>query len=507
MRQQPLVSWAVKAFDQIGLFMRDMGGAMHRFVSAAFHRSDLVEDSDVQDQLLMCLGPLPRVSMSQTAEAQFLGQPRRSAANVAERLASTVHFGTRAFAGGVCSHIAYLIAGSSPTLQPIAVITTSAYDETPLPFSVEDMFSLAREFPDTAEKLVPLTTGAARASYLQASGLDQIVDNAAAAVNDATAAGKCKLAKKMVKVLQSDQALIFVCKVIATGHFLSIRVGLTAPLQYADSCTGEVLARFWKEQMHVPGLDELRKLFPLNIDQVNTDKGSSNIRCERSAQNQSRPMTQRLSFPCDVHNMSTAQGSAYTPVSDTVSQVLSLALAQRQGQSTGVFRGELVAVVEARARVFQANPPDARHPDMLYRDRIFDVFLPSTTLSNDMRKTKLKALMQGNMLDKSIAVYTKDEHFNVHKWAEAVGWLLFPHAIVKFSRGRWLTSTESIQGCGLLACTHRLLEIVIPRWVKVLYKKHPGPVPQSASIGIGDWCMSDSDGDGEDTRGVGLSHI
>ena len=104
-----------------------------------------------------------------------------------------------------------------------------------------------------------------------------------------------------IKVLQSEHYVLFLFYDGDNGRRPALCVPFTAPLEITDSCTGEVVHAFLREQLTIPMLDQLRGLFPFSFDVGCADKGSANIKAEAIALADLSTRSSRLLLPCDLH--------------------------------------------------------------------------------------------------------------------------------------------------------------------------------------------------------------
>jgi hypothetical protein len=379
-------------------------------------------DPELAAELDHCLGALPRGSMTLQAEAELIATTRHHTSSMPIRLGAVVHFGSRLFVASLLSHIRFKIAKCQ--WRAIACFMVCGYDETPLQFRVGDFDALAfqkRSFPELMGQLLPERD---------------------AAVQDHSAPPEAKKERQTCKVLQSEQSLAMILHSPQQGRFVAIKVPLTSPLQVADHCTGESLVQFLEEQNHIAGIDSFRKLFPVNIDSISCDRGSANIRAEGALEESSALQSiARVPLACDAHIVSTSQGYAFKPVQLQVSGMLSFALAQSPGGAAGKFRSVIVRALCNNVHVYDSAPPPPDNPGILHREAVLDAFMPETCPAAKLRRARFRYFLNaGSLWDRSIAWFTLDPSPDILKWAKHVSTILFPAAIPKFTRTRWLTS-------------------------------------------------------------------
>ena len=113
---------------------------------------------------------------------------------------------------------------------------------------------------------------------------------------------------------------------------------MPCPIQCGDSSAAEVIKAMLGFQCHFPLLASLMKLFPACFRINSRDRGSGNLRYERSlwAQAQSAGICSlSLGLLCSVHVVHTAFGLGLSLVSSTVSSVIAMALAMQVSASFG----------------------------------------------------------------------------------------------------------------------------------------------------------------------------
>lgn len=294
------------------------------------------------------------------------------------------------------------------------------------------------------------------------------------------------------KVLQSDHSIVVVVQHIQSGRYQMTTFPLASPLQFADSCTSDVIVAFLREQLNVPLLEAVRARFPYNWDVGVTDRGSANLKAESQMQH-GDPSANRLTIPCNLHIGFNSQGRQFDPVKEVVSCMIAFALSQRPGGALSKFRAELSSVLVSMVTIVESRPPSSEDPRIVHRDAIFALFLGECNLPTQKRRASLELLFNGNLDDDAIVWHTGGQVvLSVDEWAEEAVGALFPHATPLFPRHRWLRSHSTINEIGLLGCCHGLLQKVVPRWLSALAGKVPRPLlPDGAPGGA----VFEDDGD------------
>jgi hypothetical protein len=419
----------------------------HRYVSIVVPHM-CPEDTAVEEEVNYCLGPLPRHVMSIAAEAALLSKPRSDVQTMSLRLGAAVHFASRAFAGSLASHIGHYIQTDQG--EPIAAFLQGAYDETPMPFRIANL-QMGRKFPETSDTL----------ALPSSKGHLQIITETAKQTQNC-------------KVLQSEHTMVFLLQVKRSDRYLCLSCPLSCPLQTCDRCPAEVLVQFIKEQTCVPMLQDVRALFPLNIDQIVCDRGSNNIRAENSMGDAT---VNRSTTHCGAHMASTVQGISYKPVTSVIAGNLAFALAQRPGGALCKLRQELVEVLLLNATHVQQEPPGPDDPNNVHIDWLLDICIPADSEANSLRRLCYKQSLCGSNVQLTpISFYTLVDEPDMKGWATSLAAVMLPRAIPKFARTRWLTTAIPIQESTLLANTHHVLRQVVPRWVAVLQGKPKPPL-------------------------------
>ena len=435
--QQPHREKTSRPTVALALFVRHVGRLVHRETSRAFQQA---QDAAVPDKLARAfehyVGAEARGALSLVAERRILNISRKDAHDMPITIAAVSHLANRSFAASLCSHILRL--AESGSLRLVSCGTSSSYDETPLPFAM------------------PVAHQGKEHSFWE----DTTDDSVAEWKRKPIGLLQSSKAKQTCKILQSSHQLGFLVYNNTKEEFLAILVPLNAPLSVADSCTGEVLVQFLREQLHVPLMTAAAEKFGFVFRSSTSDRAKTNFKAERA-------FTTSLHVSCDLHIASNVQGRQYEPIQSTISGLLAAALAQKPWGALGKLREALSFVLLQRLVIIAGPPPCADDPRTLHRARLLDLFLPRTC-RGDARRLQLATLMNGDWTSATIHWHTEEANPDRNRWAALLVDALVPTAWPVFPRARWLLSHAAINEAGLLACCHRLLEQVLPAWVAML---------------------------------------
>lgn len=421
-----------------------VGRQVHCLVASAF-RENVRVTKKVLSAVEHYLGDIPRGAGSLAAERRILQWSRRDIAELPQDLGMIAHLAVRSFVGTVCTHILNLIDDQKVKL--IACGTSSTYDETPLKFQVDCDTQNPRRFDE-----VPAIEGPPG---------EQAEPEAK----------RRKMVAQTCKVLQSDHKVMILLEI--NGNLCAIYVPLAPPLQSADSVTGEVTAKFLKEQLEIPSFAMLRSKAKFPFDVASCDRAGSNLRAEHALASESLA-NHRLTLACILHMAHTVQGRQYDPIQNFISGLLAFAVAQRAAGASEEFRTALVYVLSKRVAPVRAAPPPLDDPRSLHRHRVLELFLSGSPQAKQ-RLAVLRMLLNGDIMQKTIHWHTAAEHPDVQQWATRVADLMYPHLTPLFPRSRWLRSHEAMNELGLLTACHSLFQQAVPVWIRLLKGKSPEP--------------------------------
>ena len=383
------------------LMQPTVGGSPHKLIAQACRCTHVTLSAYHEQSLGHYLGNFPRANFSLNAEAAILGRLEKDVTEDPLVIASTHHFTNRTLVASICS---FLHGGiTAGRFRPIAMGTVSAHDETPMILRAGG-WNVLRVFPE-------LTSHGATGSQVIAPDGTKL--QSPVAEDDGGQVGQT------TKVLQSDHYVLFLFYDCSIGRRTALCVPLTAPLEITDSCTGEVVHAFLREQLTIPMFDKLRGLFPFTFDVGCADKGSANIKAEAIARAVQSARSGRLLLPCDVHIGYCAQGRQYEPIKMTISDLIGFAKAQQPGGAPEKLRAELERVLQHNVRVYRASPPQADHRWRRRLEAILDLFLEEDRLE---QRASLLALLTGDIDALEVAWYTLDPEPDVQAWARR--WLL-----------------------------------------------------------------------------------
>ena len=232
-----------------------------------------------------------------------------------------------------------------------------------------------------------------------------------------------------MKLVQSFATLTLLLEL--GGELHHVQFPLLCPLQIVDRATGRCLLENLREQLHVPLLADVVKLAPLACHIAMADSAPANAACEEGGQAM-QPEVWRLKLPCVAHAVSTVQGRAYAVVPDIISGITSASLVQKVGGSCKLFRDYLVQVLES-VEIVHCPPPPLDAETSQYREALFDLCLPASSLSCLKRRRCLQMLLTGDLRGDCIQYHSLTA-CSKSAWANAVATLLLPGRIPVFQR-------------------------------------------------------------------------
>jgi hypothetical protein len=285
-----------------------------------------------------------------------------------------------------------------------------------------------------------------------------------------------KLEKANCKVLQSEFQIITLLQKNNTSSFFRISGSVPTVLQVLDRCTADNLKHALSDIVGVvPELDRLARKCQLSLQLSTTDRFPANFRCEKAIQAEDPSCKWvKCHLPCDVHKVSTSQGSQFELLSSHVSSMLNLGLSMTPAQSTASMRSALERLFEAKLRVIYSAPPEG--DTLKHRLAVLDLFLSLQNSSAGKRALpKLQRAIISFFLNGDIQNEISIEHYCAHGCCvdhddtlrKIKQWLvpcLLPFACPILARARWLGSDRTIDWCGLLASHHNILGDLLSLW-------------------------------------------
>jgi hypothetical protein len=243
-----------------------------------------------------------------------------------------------------------------------------------------------------------------------------------------------------------------------------------------DRCTADNLKHALSDIVGVvPELDRLARKCQLSLQLSTTDRFPANFRCEKAIQAEDPSCKWvKCHLPCDVHKVSTSQGSQFELLSSHVSSMLNLGLSMTPAQSTASMRSALERLFEAKLRVIYSVPPEG--DTLKHRLAVLDLFLSLQNSSAGKRALpKLQRAIISFFLNGDIQNEISIEHYCAHGCCvdhddtlrKIKQWLvpcLLPFACPILARARWLGSDRTIDWCGLLASHHNILGDLLSLW-------------------------------------------
>ena len=235
----------------------------------------LPNKSLVERLLISWMGRDPWHGTGSSAAAQVVGTSRRTYERHLLRIAAATYFGSRMYVNAVCNSIAFELT-SRKSLKLLCLLTYVLYDETPMSMRVLAPLQGAKH--SNPESL---------ASLLSTSGV--------------TAPDPVHKDPSVAKLLQTEAQVVMVLGAQDQSSQLQLwRFPLLCPLQVLERATGAVLSASIKEQMHLDGLLQLRKLADISVHATTCDQAGSNRKAESNL-GAEEPTIPRLVIPCSAH--------------------------------------------------------------------------------------------------------------------------------------------------------------------------------------------------------------
>lgn len=345
---------AQAAANALALFLRPIGTVEQKALREAVLREHPKIDEETPKFVDHCLGPFPRGCVPQRWEAAQLGLRRQELFPMVKELGAAVFQGSRLIMGSLLSHL--LRRSDMREISMLSTTVHTSYDETPLPFRAEF-------FPSQPPK-----------SQARTDAKKQL---------------------QTCKVMQTALSLVIVFEETASQRICSCHIPLTAPLQLADSMSGEVIAALSEKSCVVPFLPQIRERCAINFECVACDRASANIKAEAILRQKNFP-TVRLTLPCAIHMVSTIQGTTFRSVDTTVSGLIAFALAQKPGGAVGALRAALEYVLKQSVQIVHGHPPGPETLQMQARDDLWRLCLGDS--ATGQRRLKVLQVPMGPLL-------------------------------------------------------------------------------------------------------------
>ena len=348
-------------------------------------------------------------------ESASLGMSDRTFKRRIQEAAALGHVVARLHYGSLASLLLTEIERGS--IQLIAVIRTTCYDETPLPMrSCRAHQEKPRLNVDRPDVKLP-------------SDWAQIVEENRLA---------CFMKDRgRMKIVQTSVHLSCIFEVQDTKEMRCWNMPLPCPLAVVDRATAASLAANVLEQLTVPAVEDLCKKAPFLQDISVRDNASANMGCDEllyALGGQSL----FLRVPCGAHGISNAQGYAFSAMQSAMTGIIASSLAMRPGGSTQTLRACIALVLRRSVHVHvgvQAPPPDDCRA--LHRKAVFDLCLRNDG-AGIRRRANLELLLNGDLQSEEVHLYLASDSMevDVQAWSEAVAEMLLPVAIPVFPRSR-----------------------------------------------------------------------
>lgn len=213
------------------------------------------------------------------------------------------------------------------------------------------------------------------------------------------------------------------------------------------------------------------------------DRYGANFRSERAMAQQAMKAGRNESScaqKCEVHIIAQSNKAGMDVLTNDISGLLSMALAQQGSGTLGTLRALLGDVILEHLSVSHAMPPQGAVSK--HRSEIHDLFVP-IPLDPDtgaatgagavlamQRRYVLASLFNGDLEEECIT------HFCPYgccaTWEETemrfrtlAPWALLPHKAPRYARQRWTNHGAAVNWSGLLASHHNLLSRLMHRWL------------------------------------------
>ena len=404
--------------------------------------------ADVNRKRLMNLawdyaGPVARHAAPAGASAAFHGHTRFREPSRICQLAALVHLGVRFCVSTLCGYLLPLL--QNMMLCGIALITALQFDETP--------------------------------TVLKPGGT-----NAGARIL------KKKTPAAVCKVLQSEYQAGFVVQGDLThGSPLFLSMELPCPLQVMDSTTGETLRHALKSSTDVKMWDALREHFSICVDIATCDRAGPNMRSEKCLAAE-RPSHARVTMPCDIHGLSTAQGRSVGTMASDISGVIAVGLTCRVHGALDKLRQCLADELKEMFVIYDgAFPPPDSDEEVVFKRRVLKSLLGSTAVDKQ-RYEILDRCLTGGIRGPRLEHHGSIELLDL---VDMVVTALLPKCITVFPRHRWLTSINSVTDLSLLCSVNKVFDKAAPKWIASLTQqgssrsKAPSTAPDAdAFVGV-----------------------
>ena len=305
------------------------------------------------------------------------------------------------------------------TIKLHGVITTTSFDETPLPMRSCRSQEHARLNVDRQDVTIPSNW----AEIVESNQLMSLMKD-----------------QGTMKIVQSNVLITCVFEEEETQQMRCWNMPLPCPLAVVDRATASTMAANLLEQLTIPALEHLRAKAEFWQDISVRDSAPANLGCDEILYAVGGDAL-RLRVPCGAHGTSNAQGYAFQAMQTDISGMIACALAMRPGGSTQTLRASIAVVLERSVHVHVAQPPPPDDCRALYRKALFDLCLRSDG-AGLRRRSNLEMLLNGDLQSEEVHVYMASEtvELDARAWSEAVAELLLPAAIPVFPRSAFSNS-------------------------------------------------------------------
>lgn len=242
-----------------------------------------------------------------------------------------------------------------------------------------------------------------------------------------------------------------------TNKYFRIAVDMPSTLTAMDANTAECQFQALSSmQSRVPERLSFESCFDHNVRVAVVDRGTANIRLEKSLQTKC-PNTVTLLMTCDVHKMAGALKYAMKRVDSTVSGIIHTGLATSNPSSVVTLRSILQRIFDKELEIVLDDPP----PQFVqHTTEVFNLFCPVDSNSaasgrNARRQYILRRLANSNICERRIIHYCgyqccPSPEYTRNAFLQNVTWALVPNKLKVIQRKSWTGADESFQWLSML---------------------------------------------------------
>ena len=209
-----------------------------------------------------------------------------------------------------------------------------------------------------------------------------------------------------------------------------------------------------------------------NLDYIVVDEHKSNIKVERSIAHEN-PGTAHFLHLCSIHKADACSAKALAEQKALVAGCRHVALALRPGGSMSKMRRTLRGIIREKLQVtFEASSLDAS----AYMSDALDLFLPSTSRENLVRRSGLELLVNGDWRRYDVVQHIErgccaSPEDTLQKFEKFLPRLLLSKVIIWPSKS-WTSGHKALSAIGLpMACHGLMSACVTALWGSTLIKE------------------------------------